>query len=274
MEDESSHKSADVRVFNPSTKAVLAALQAASGKKGACLSVGELAEIISRSQSTVRRALKVLAEAGLITINRHGGNYRNGGLTNCYQIDNPLSVIPDTPLSINSDNPLPFDNPLSSSGTPVEYAGAHVHAAREEEPLNKNTTTTTTTTAVVVVENQNARDDDKPLSEREGDLGEVARAFDRYMRGSMTGTSADTFTVLIEDYGAAKVVEAFKAAFGKKDPWGYAMWWLKNPQLVDKPKAVVPKPKQDEFVTRAEKEAARREFNFDVPEFSKIGSKS
>lgn len=137
--------SEDGRVFNASTHKVLTTLQAASGEKGACLSVGELAKIIDRSESTVRRALKTLTEVGTIKTLRHDGAYRNGGITNCYQVDtplpvidgtplpksdNPLSVISDTPLSGNDDTPLPFDTPLPSST--VEY----VSAAGEKESLS------------------------------------------------------------------------------------------------------------------------------------------
>lgn len=150
----------------------------------------------------------------------------------------------ETPYGQNNQNgqeTVTVKTAVGQSST-IEYVHGDAATRVKDLSLEQEQKTTTTTTAVVVVSDSHSppSDDGLPLVEQAGEMGDVARAYDRYCRGVITSQHSDLFTVLIEDYGGAKVVEAFKAGFSKNDPWDYAMWWLKNPQLVDKPKPSIP----------------------------------
>lgn len=273
---------------------VLVTLAIAYGVAGCvCLSVKEIADRTKVSQTTVRRALEALTQDGTISVVKNGGSKRKHGATNCYRMNDYETSLAeirgtqrDTPNGVHNvegvhnvtpqneirgtQRDTPSDSQLTPE-SPVEYAPAHT----DKGPLNKTTKTTTTTVAVVVPETLNPPNNDGiPLSEQVGDMGDVARAYDKYIRGTMTGQSADIFGVMIEDFSAAKVVEAFKASFGKKDPWGYAIWWLKHPELVEKSKPIAPVPKSVSMLSEAEKQAARRGMHHDVPVFALKGSTS
>lgn len=167
--------SAGIQVFNPSVQKVLDSLQAASDDNGACLSVKELATQTTYSESTVRRALKALAAAGAITTQQCAGDYRNGGFTNRYCVDTPLSVIGDTPLSNGVTPPviltptplsnwLPFDTPLSFPVTEYAHEGAaggrDSFAFKEQKELKELDTQQTNSLKVIVPDTPAQSEDD------------------------------------------------------------------------------------------------------------------
>lgn len=112
--------------YRNSSPMVLSVLEMFVSEKGARLSIKELADQTGRSISTVRRALKSLSEAGQVTIRRNAGDCRNGGTTNCYELDTPPVILDD-----NLTPPLPFDEipPVIFSAEdvtpPVIFADSH-----------------------------------------------------------------------------------------------------------------------------------------------------
>jgi biotin operon repressor len=274
-----------------SERQVLLALAACMDEGNNCPSFSDLAEMTQLSRGAVQHALRELEKDGTITSMKNGGKKKQGGTTNCYFLGGfpqppkeesgsqetvPLksvvsetvpveSVVSTDPLKHEGDTPSQHAEPEIST---TEYAGA----GAEIVSLNKKIKTTTTTVVVVPDDEIPPNDDNRPLVEQSGEMGDVARAFEKYIREPLTSRRAETFDVLVEDYGGTKIVDAFKAALGKNDPWGYAMWWLKNPQLVDKPKTPAPKPKPVEVLTEAERQELRRGMNHDVPDFAMKGA--
>lgn len=267
-----------------------------------CPSHNELADETGLAKSTIQHALGELERDGTIAREKNGGKKTRGGHTNCYRIpgltpetvpqeSTPVESIPDKSIPQES---VPQESTLSPE--PAEYAPVHVYTGsdaagekdlslEQKQKTKDKKTLSPGTGESIPPENSEIRPD--PFDDMIAAISQVFGVIDKEALNyyhMLSGTSKkDGWIQPI--FQAAPMLEDELRAWSK--------WHVQKQQgaaHVKKPEKVASSvgeyrriqalkrsaltPKQYDTITPAEREAARREFHFDVPVFKPIGSPS